>query len=97
MFIISLTYNVSLAVVEEYLEEHKQYLKRHYDKGQFLLSGRKKPRTGGVIIATVNDHDQLDKILSEDPFYQHGVADYEIIEFTPTMTSDVLAYLKSET
>ncbi|HLB43186.1 MAG TPA: YciI family protein [Gammaproteobacteria bacterium] len=48
------------------------------------MSGPKNPRTGGVIISLIDDREQLNIILSEDPFYTQNIADYEIIEFIPT-------------
>ncbi|EEP99759.1 Phosphohistidine active-site-containing protein [Yersinia ruckeri] len=57
-----------------------------------MASGRKNPRTGGVIFAIALPRDELDAILAEDPF--NAVAHYDVIEFTPTMTSDSLTALK---
>ncbi|MBF1288713.1 MAG: GTP cyclohydrolase, partial [Neisseria sp.] len=50
MFIVSLEYIKDLAVVETYLSEHIAYLERYYQAGVFVMSGRKQPRTGGVIL-----------------------------------------------
>jgi uncharacterized protein YciI len=47
------------------------------------VSGRKNPRTGGVIISQLKDRNQLENILKNDPFYIHEIAEYEIIEFIP--------------
>ncbi|WP_421958275.1 hypothetical protein [Pseudoalteromonas phenolica] len=33
------------------------------------MSGRKEPRTGGVIISTINDRKQLDEVIAQDPFF----------------------------
>ena len=32
-----------------------------------------------------NNREAVDAIISEDPFYINGIADYQIVEFTPTM------------
>ncbi|MGN6961556.1 YciI family protein, partial [Neisseria sp. P0016.S002] len=50
MFIVSLEYMKELAAVETYLAEHIAYLERYYQAGVFVMSGRKQPRTGGVIL-----------------------------------------------
>ncbi|NUA45089.1 hypothetical protein HAT93_02811 [Dickeya solani] len=47
MYIISLTYNAPLDEVENLLEKHVTWLKRGYEQGVFVASGRKNPRTGG--------------------------------------------------
>ncbi|BAX80636.1 YciI family protein [Labilibaculum antarcticum] len=93
MFIISLTYKVPLEKVEEELNNHVQYLKEQYALGNFQASGRKVPRTGGVILSTVKDKKQLEEILAKDPFHKNDLADYTITEFIPSMTSEDLTCL----
>lgn len=83
MFIIFLTYKKDLTVVDEYLVEHRTYLERGYQKGYFVVSGPRNPRTGGIIVSQLKDRQQLLGILKEDPFSTNDIADYEIIEFTP--------------
>ncbi len=88
MFIISLTYKASLEAIDRQLDNHVAYLKAQYALGHFVASGRKVPRTGGVILSQIAGREVLDKVLEQDPFYQHDLADYEIIEFIPSMTSE---------
>lgn len=95
MYIVSLTYKVPNDVVDEYLEAHVEFLKEQYRKGYFLASGRKVPRSGGVILSGIDCKEVLDQVISQDPFNQNGVADYEIIEFIPTMTCAELDFLKT--
>ncbi|GLT13883.1 YciI family protein [Vibrio algivorus] len=94
MFVVSLTYKVELTEIEKHLDAHIEYLDRHYALGNFLASGRKVPRTGGVILADVESRETLDEILSEDPFQINEIADYDVIEFIPTKTSRQLSHLK---
>lgn len=93
MFIVSLTYTVSLDTVDQFIPEHVKFLKKHYQLGHFQLSGRKEPRSGGVILATVDSRSFLEEVLSEDPFHREKIAKYEITELVPTMSSDALAFL----
>ena len=93
MFIISLSYIKEIEVVESHLKGHVDYLKEQYAKGIFIASGRKVPRTGGVILSNVKDKEELMDILKEDPFYKNEVAKYDIIEFVPSMTSKELNFL----
>lgn len=88
MFIISLTYKVPLDKVEKELENHVQYLKKQYATGSFIASGRKVPRTGGIILSQMKDKSELERIIHEDPFYKNDLANYDIIEFIPSMTSE---------
>lgn len=93
MFIIQLTYIKPLSEVDQVLEDHKQFLTKHYEEGVFLLSGRRHPRTGGIILATAENKAEIDKIIEEDPFYRHRLADYFITEFRPTMANEALQSL----
>lgn len=94
MFIISLTYIKPLEEVEALLEDHVDYLKEQYSLGNFLASGRKVPRTGGIILARGASREEIETIIALDPFYRHHVAEYEITEFSPTMTINELVFLK---
>jgi uncharacterized protein YciI len=80
--------------VEKYLDEHIKYLDNQYELGHFIASGRKVPRVGGVILATVDSVDILNKILADDPFNKHGLAEYDVIEFIPTKTAKELDFLR---
>lgn len=81
MFIVDLKYIVPPEELDKHMEAHLQYLNQYYDKQVFITSGRKVPRTGGIILALARDEEALKKILMDDPFYKHRVADYTIIEF----------------
>lgn len=87
MFIVSLTYTAPLKRIDELLEEHVSFLQTKYADGIFIASGRKVPRTGGVILCRATDRATLQKHIAEDPFFREGVATYEIIEFSPSMTA----------
>ncbi len=95
MFIVSLAYKVELSEVDNHIEAHIAYLHKYYDLGKFIASGRKVPRTGGIILVNANDRNELDAILAEDPFHISGVANYEITEFIPTMAAKEFEVIKS--
>lgn len=88
MFIIQLTYKVPLAEVDQYLEEHKLFLKKNYAQEVFLLSGRKQPRNGGIILAQAENMSGIHNIIREDPFYRNGIAEYQVTEFLPSMANE---------
>ena len=91
MYIVHLTYVAPLDQVDELAPRHMAWLEEHYAGGVFLASGRREPRTGGVIIAMPVPRAELDAILAGDPFGQAGVAEYEVVEFLPTTTAPALA------
>ena len=88
MFIIVLNYKCPLEEVDKHLDAHVTYLKQEYANGHFIASGRKIPRTGGVILSNVNTKMDLEAILVNDPFYQAGIAEYDITEFIPSMVAE---------
>jgi uncharacterized protein YciI len=81
MFVIELTYKVSLAEIDAMMVAHVRFLKKHYASGIFLVSGRKIPRDGGIILAADTSREQIEAIAAEDPFVVHGLADVRIVEF----------------
>ena len=88
MFIFSLTYVKPLSDVERLLPTHIEFLDEHYKKHLFICSGRKVPRTGGIILCNCTDMAEAKPIMEKDPFYKEGIAQYEIIEFVPSKSSE---------
>jgi len=85
MFIIEITFTKPLDEVDKHLEDHRSYLKRYYSSNHFITSGRKVPRTGGIILCKASSMDQVNNIITEDPFFKTSVAQYKVIEFTPSL------------
>lgn len=81
MFIINLTYIEPLEVVEKHLQEHVNFLNHYYAEGLFIASGRKNPRTGGIILMQAENKEVVQEIIRQDSFYKNKIAQYDIIEF----------------
>ena len=81
MFIINLTYIEPLEAVEKHLQEHINFLDHYYAEGLFIASGRKNPRTGGIILMQGKNKEVVQEIIRQDPFYKNKIAQYDIIEF----------------
>jgi uncharacterized protein YciI len=96
MFIISLTYTAPLEQIDAHLAAHRAFLAEQYARGVFLMSGRKVPREGGIIIAQGISRDEVETLIRQDPFHQAGVARYDIVEFAPNMTTTALAAYRAE-
>jgi uncharacterized protein YciI len=84
MFVVLLHYVRPLSEIEPHLQEHRNFLDKHYAAGHFLASGAQTPRVGGVILARNLSREALDAVLAEDPFYRERLAEYQVIEFNPT-------------
>ena len=88
MYIIILTYQKDLSEVEKHLEAHRAYLDRYYTSGHFIASGAQVPRKGGVILCKADSKEEILGIIAQDPFHEHRIAAYQIIEFIPTKFSE---------
>lgn len=86
MFIINLTYIKPIIEIEKYLKEHSELLELKYKEGLFIFSGRKNPRTGGIILVNTDQREKVEEFIESDPFNREQLAKYEIIEFIPTKT-----------
>ena len=88
MFVIELTYKVALDRIDAHMTEHVKFLKKHYASGNFVVSGRKIPRDGGIILAVGESREQIETIIKEDPFCKFGLADFRIIQFRTSQRAD---------
>jgi uncharacterized protein YciI len=93
IYVAVLTYVRPLEEIDAQLPAHVEWLKRGYADGVFLASGRRIPRTGGVILARGESREAIEARLREDPFQRLGLAEVELIPFEPSMTADALAGL----
>src|SRR3954470_18201952 len=88
MFVIELTYKVDLDQIDKHMTAHVKFLKKYYASGNFLVSGRKIPREGGIILAVADSREQIETLIKEDPFCKLGLADVRIIEFRASQRAD---------
>ena len=89
--IIELTYKVDLARIDAHMGAHMRFLRKHYGDGTFLLSGRKIPREGGIILAAGKTREEIEAIARADPFCANGLAEFRVIEFRASQCADDLA------
>ena len=95
MFIVTLTYLKPVEEVDALMHDHVAWLKKGYADGLFIASGRRVPRTGGVILARSGDEQALRDRLARDPFVIHGAAHCDVVEFTASMTAPGAEVLKT--
>jgi uncharacterized protein YciI len=88
MFVIELIYKAPLAEIDASMTAHVKFLKKYYAAGHFLVSGRKIPRDGGIILAVGKGRQEIEAIIREDPFVIRGLADFRIIEFRASQRAD---------
>jgi uncharacterized protein YciI len=83
VYLVVLEYLTDLAKIDAALEAHVRWLDAHYNAGLFLASGRREPRTGGVIFAR-GDRADVEAAVAADPFATLGLARHSLIEFLPS-------------
>jgi uncharacterized protein YciI len=84
MFVGISTYRVPLDTVLEHANEHGAWVQQHYAAGRLLVSGRRVPPDGGLIVAHARDIEEFRQLLDTDPFVERGIASWEIFEFDAT-------------
>jgi uncharacterized protein YciI len=88
MFVIELSYKADLKQIDAHMGAHMKFLRKYYAAGNFLVSGRKVPRDGGIILAVGESRDAIEAIAKEDPFYTKDLADVRVIEFRASQRAD---------
>ncbi len=88
MFVVELSYQVALEQIDAAMSAHVAFLKRYYAAGNFLVSGRKVPRDGGIILALAKSREEIEGIMAEDPFVQRGLASFRVTEFRASQRAD---------
>jgi uncharacterized protein YciI len=88
VFIIELIYKADLAAIDAQMRAHMAFLRKHYAAGTFVVSGRKIPRDGGIIIAAAKTRAEIEAIAKDDPFVKLGLAELRIIEFRASQRAD---------
>jgi uncharacterized protein YciI len=88
MFIIELNYKADLSEIDAHMRAHMTFLKKYYASGHFVVSGRKVPRDGGIIVAKAQSRAEIEAIAHEDPFFKHGLVDIRIVEFNDSQRAE---------
>jgi uncharacterized protein YciI len=88
MFVIELSYKAELSEIDAAMAAHVAFLKKYYAAGTFVVSGRKIPRDGGIILAVAESRERVEAIMREDPFCSRGLAEVRVIEFRVSQRAD---------
>lgn len=92
--VIVIRYRVPIEQIEANTDAHRAYLRSLAAEGTLLVSGPMVPRTGGVLILRVPDGEgaaaAIDRVRDGDPFWQLGLANYELLQWAPTIGRDAL-------
>jgi len=83
VIVVELSYTVDRERIDALRPAHLAWLQQGLDDGRLLLSGRKVPVTGGMLLVRGTLDDVRDWCAS-DPFAIDGVAEYRFFEFEPS-------------
>jgi uncharacterized protein YciI len=84
VFIVLLRFSGNKGQAGHFMEGHKDWIKRGFDEGVFLLVGSLQPNLGGGIMAHNTSRADLERRVNEDPFVAEDVVTAEILEIAPS-------------
>ncbi|HEX9325116.1 MAG TPA: hypothetical protein VF915_01290 [Reyranella sp.] len=93
MFVVLLRFSDNKGRAGQFMEGHKEWIRRGFEDGVFLVAGSLQPNLGGGIVAHNTSLPDLRDRVNDDPFVAEGVVSAEIIELTPSRTDERLAFL----
>ena len=93
MFIVQLKFSGNRSQASQFMEGHKEWIKRGFDDGVFLLVGNLQPNLGGGIVAHNTSLSDLQSRVNDDPFVAENVVNAEILEIAPSRTVERLKFL----
>jgi uncharacterized protein YciI len=86
-------YRKPLEDVLKHTDAHRAYLQGLKQEGLLIASGPMVPRSGGVLLLRVPDseaHATLDSIRDNDPYVRFGVAQHELVPWSPNIGAEDL-------
>jgi uncharacterized protein YciI len=93
MFILVLKFSGNKGKAGQFMEGHKEWIKRGFDDGVFLLVGSLQPNLGGGIVAHNTSLPDLQSRVNDDPFVAENVVSAEILEIAPSKTDERLKFI----
>ena len=93
MFIVILKFSDNKAKAGQFMEGLKEWIKRGFDYGVFLMVGSLQPNLGGGIMAHNTSLSDLQGRVNDDPFVAENVVSAEMIEITPSRIDERLEFL----
>jgi uncharacterized protein YciI len=90
--VVELSYTVDPAEITALRPAHLDWLREGLAAGKLVLSGRKMPVTGGMLIVR-GTPEEAEAWCATDPFATEGVAEYRYFAFEPSMAAPGLESL----
>jgi uncharacterized protein YciI len=93
MFIVLLKFSSNRDQASQFMEDHRDWIKRGFDDGVFLLVGSLQPNWGGGIVAHNTSLAELQSRVNDDPFVVRNIVSTEILEIAPSKSDERLEFL----
>ncbi len=93
MYIVFLKFSENKASPPQFMESHKNWIKRGLDENVFLLVGSIEPNAGGAILAHNASMEEIKIRVEEDPFVKENIVKAEIIQISPAKACENLNFL----
>ena len=93
MFVVLLKFSGNKDRAGQFMDGHKEWLKRGFDEGVFLLAGSLQPNSGGGILAHNTSLSDLQSRVEADPFVEKDVVNAEILEIAPSKADERLKFI----
>lgn len=73
----------------ELMDGHNRWIEQSFDEGSMVLAGSVPGRGGAVIVRGLEGED-VERLVGQDPFVEHGVVVPTAIEIVPSRIDDAL-------
>lgn len=93
MFVVLLRFSANKGQAGKFMAGHRDWIKRGFDDGVFLLAGSLKPNAGGGILAHNVSLSDLQNRVNDDPFVAEDIVSAEILEVAPATADERLGFL----
>jgi len=93
VFVVLLRFSDNKGKASQVMEGHKEWIKRGFDDGVFVLVGSLQPNLGGGIVAHNTSLLDLQSRVNHDPFVVENVVNAEILEIVPSKADARLNFL----
>jgi uncharacterized protein YciI len=93
MFVVLLKFADNKGKAGQFMDGHKEWIKRGFDDNVFLLAGSLQPNLGGGIVAYNTSLSDLQSRVDADPFVVENVVKAEILEIVPARADERLKFL----
>lgn len=92
---VTVTYTAPIDEVDRWRPAHGEWLNDLLAKQLLLVAGRRPEWVGGVYLIPEMPSDEIHRLLATDPYLLNGVAEHQVVEFTPLLVAAGLEEIKS--